>query len=55
VEFGQKGQGHVTYYYRPVEENVAKGMFNSMSMGKYVWLLRKSGYKGIRIGFVPET
>lgn len=46
VEF----KGHTIYAYYGVGEEVAKGMFNAASLGKYVWshLRGKYAYKRIQ-------
>ncbi len=39
-----------TYHYNGVSQQLAVSMFNSASMGKFVWRLRRAGYVGVKSG-----
>lgn len=41
-------KGNVEYHYDSVMTPIAKRMFNAASQGKFVWWLRRNGYKGIK-------
>lgn len=37
------------YKYDQVGPTIAANMYNCTSMGKFVWWLRRNGYKGVKI------
>lgn len=37
------------YYYPQVSKSLAMDMYNCGSHGKFIWYLRKSGYRGVKM------